>query len=143
MSQLSALDAKLINQGKKWHPHDVAAIAMNERLGQGVTERHSTSLHEDLSKTAQTIRDAEQRVVTCMETLAATSKDVQARTKQCVSTSKDYANQLSDQLVRIDKILGKDFEQRLAHLERFTAALAQLNKLHHDGKLDKLLGALK
>ena len=50
-------------------------------------------------------------------------------TKVLISRCKDLAGQVGDAMARIDKVVAKDFEQKLSQLERFVAAMATLDDL--------------
>lgn len=139
---MTPLQAKQVASGKLHTPHHIA-LAVAGDGGKSVADRHATTFAQELDDTAKTIQDAEQRIVNCLQSLTEASKSAQARAKVCVSASKDYANQMADQLIKVDKLLGKDFGQRLEQMERFVSALNQLNALHNDGKLAKLLEVLK
>ena len=61
--------------------------------------------------------------------------------KSLVSRCKDLAGQVGDAMSRIDKIVSKDFEQKLSQLERFTAAMRELDDLKRNGRLDDIIDA--
>ena len=89
------------------------------------------------------IEKASDRLSTALAELVAKEKLVVSESKASVARVKDMTNQMGDQLARVSKILGSDFEGRLSQLERFACALEQLKRLEDDGKLDKLLAALR
>jgi hypothetical protein len=65
------------------------------------------------------------------------------RTKDAVSRAKDSAAQMADAMNRITKVLGPDFEKRLAQLEHLTTCMERLAALDGKGKLAPVLAALR
>jgi hypothetical protein len=45
-------------------------------------------------------------------------------------------------MARVDKVVVKDFEVKLAQLERFVAAMQALDQLKRTGTLDAFVGAM-
>jgi hypothetical protein len=62
--------------------------------------------------------------------------------KRLISTSKDIAAKVGDAMARVDKVVVKDFEVKLAQLERFVAAMQALDQLKRTGTLDAFVGAM-
>ena len=69
--------------------------------------------------------------------------DTKEKATTAISRAKDQANQVSDAMNRITKMLGPDFEKRLAQLVTLTDCLERLAALDKAGKLDPLLKALR
>ena len=61
--------------------------------------------------------------------------------KVLIGRCKDLAGQVGDAMARIDKVVAKDFEQKLSQLERFVAAMATLDELKRNGRLDDVVAA--
>ena len=61
--------------------------------------------------------------------------------KVLIGRCKDLAGQVGDAMARIDKVVAKDFEQKLSQLERFAAAMAALDELKRSGRLDDVVAA--
>lgn len=97
---------------------------------------------DGMDETAAALDAARQRVLKASDGLVDAENDIAERSRKAIARSKDVANQLTDQLARVNKILGTDFEARLAQLERFTAAIETLARLDKDGKLQALMAAI-
>lgn len=75
--------------------------------------------------------------VAIFEAEAALAKNAKVLIGRC----KDLAGQVGDAMSRIDKVVSKDFEQKLSQLERFAAAMATLDELKRSGRLDDVVAA--
>jgi hypothetical protein len=75
--------------------------------------------------------------VAMFEAEAALAKNAKVLIGRC----KDLAGQVGDAMSRIDKVVSKDFEQKLSQLERFAAAMAKLDELKRSGRLDDVVAA--
>ena len=75
--------------------------------------------------------------VAMFEAEAALAKNAKVLIGRC----KDLAGQVGDAMSRIDKVVSKDFEQKLSQLERFAAAMATLDELKRSGRLDDVVAA--
>jgi hypothetical protein len=69
--------------------------------------------------------------------------DIMDKSKTLTQKSKDYANQVGEALARIDKVLVKDFENKLGLLERFVIAMTALAELEKNGYLAKISSSFK
>lgn len=96
----------------------------------------------EMDETASSLDEAKQRVLKAVDGLVHAENDIADRSKKAIARTKDVANQLSDQLNRVNKMLGPDFETRIAQLERVAAALETLSRLDKDGKLQTVMAAL-
>lgn len=77
--------------------------------------------------------------VAMFEAEAALAKNAKVLIGRC----KDLAGQVGDAMARIDKIVAKDFEQKLSQLERFAAAMTTLDELKRSGRLDDVVAAFE
>ena len=75
--------------------------------------------------------------VAMFEAEAALAKNAKVLIGRC----KDLAGQVGDAMSRTDKVVSKDFEQKLSQLERFAAAMAKLDELKRSGRLDDVVAA--
>lgn len=115
-------------------------MAVNEKDRRvSVTEKQVIQAYQDA---AEAFTAAESRLRTALDKLVDAEAELQAKSKNAISRSKDVANQLGDSLARVNKMLGPDFELRLAQLERLASAMTALNAINQEGKLDALLTAL-
>lgn len=77
--------------------------------------------------------------VAMFEAEAALAKNAKVLIGRC----KDLAGQVGDAMARIDKVVAKDFEQKLSQLERFAAAMTTLDELKRSGRLDDVVAAFE
>lgn len=76
-----------------------------------------------------------------MQAIAAAEIAVMERARQMISTGKNLAGQVGDAMARIDKVVVRDFEVKLLQLERFVAAMKDLDDLKRNGRLDALMAS--
>jgi len=77
-----------------------------------------------------------------MEAICAAEIAIAQKARELISTSKDIAGKVGDAMARVDKVVVKDFEVKLAQLERFVAAMQALDQLKRTGTLDAFVGAM-
>jgi hypothetical protein len=73
--------------------------------------------------------------------LAETIKTENAGKKACASV-KSTVNQIKDQLLKVDSILGDNVEHKIQQLERVAAALKTISELSGDNKTMKIVSAM-
>lgn len=76
-----------------------------------------------------------------MQAIAEAEVAVSEKARQLMSSGKNLAGQVGDAMARIDKIVVKDFEVKLAQLERFVSAMTVLDELKRNGRLDSIISA--
>lgn len=84
-------------------------------------------------------RRMDENQVAMIEAEAALAKNAKVLIGRC----KDLAGQVGDAMSRIDKVVAKDFEQKLSQLERFAAAMTTLDELKRSGRLDDVVAAFE
>lgn len=71
-------------------------------------------------------------------------KEVEASAKQVSTKIRDSAEKLNQGMARIEKLANFDRLERIVNqLERIELALSSLAKLEQEGKLDKIINAMK
>lgn len=85
---------------------------------------------------------AAQRMEAALEGLVAAEKNTTEKAKAAVGRAKETAAQLGDSLARVNRLLGQDFEARLAQVERLADALTKLAELERGGRLHGVMAAL-
>lgn len=103
------------------------------------SERH---LAHDTRDAAKELDAARRRIEEALHSMMAAEAKAKAASKESVARAKDAANQLGDALNRVTRMLGPDFESRLAQLERLSGALVTLAELEKTGNLRGILAAL-
>jgi exonuclease VII large subunit len=104
-----------------------------------MTYKHSA---QEYNAAADELMAAAQRMEQAMDGLLACEKDTSKKVKETVSKAKETAAKLGDALARVNRMLGPDFESRLAQVERLADALAKLADLDRGGKLQGIVKAL-
>lgn len=117
----------------------VDVIASNPQRRIDMSFKHTAN---EYNQAAEDINLAAERVWEAAGKLAEKEKEVSEKAKALVSRTKDLAAQLGDSLGRVNRILGPDFEARLAQLERMTASLETLADLERSGRLQSVIKAL-
>lgn len=92
---------------------------------------------------ANEVAAAKLRLHEAMGHLIDTEKELAVQGKASIARMKDLANQLGESMVRLNKMLGPDFDGRIEQLERVTKSLSVLSELNSNGRLASLLDALK
>ena len=110
-------------------------------------ERRIYMAHQHTAETynaaAAELEAATVRMDSALAALMDSEKATTEKAKQAIGRAKDSAAQIGDALTRVNKLLGTDFESRLAQLERTAAALEKLAELDKAGKLAGVIAALK
>lgn len=132
------------NEAKDWKGftedavRDMAATNLNRRIY--MAHKHATDTYN--AATAE-LESAANRMYGALQTLIECEKDTTEKAKQAIGRAKDSAAQIGDALARVNKLIGPDFEARLAQLERTATALDNLAELDKAGKLAGVIAALK
>lgn len=95
-----------------------------------------------INETIDNLEEAKTRVLEAVNKLVKAEDEVAERSRKAIARTKDVANQLADQLNRVNKMLGPDFEIRLSQLERMAAALDTLSRIEKEGKLQSIIAAI-
>ena len=97
---------------------------------------------ETYNSAAAELESATKRMDDALNALLASEKATSEKAKSAISRAKDSAAQIGDALARVNRLLGSDFEVKLAQLERTAQALSQLSDLDKTGKLSSVIAAL-
>jgi hypothetical protein len=82
------------------------------------------------------------RIQTLYASLLAKESEIVSRTSKHTSVLKDQSNKIAESMIRIDKIIGDRFEDKLLKLERFADAMTIISKLAANGDLEKIMSSL-
>lgn len=96
----------------------------------------------EYDEAASELSAAAQRMEAALEGLMLAEKNTSEKAKAAVGRAKDTAAQLGDSLARVNRLLGHDFESRLAQVERLADALTKLAELERNGRLQGVIAAL-
>jgi hypothetical protein len=97
---------------------------------------------ETYNSAAAELEAATKRMDDALNALLESEKATSEKAKAAISRAKDSAAQIGDALARVNRLLGTDFEAKLAQLERTAAALSQLAELDKSGRLAGVIAAM-
>jgi exonuclease VII large subunit len=97
---------------------------------------------ETYNSAAAELEVATKRMDDALNALLESEKATSEKAKAAISRAKDSAAQIGDALARVNRLLGTDFEAKLAQLERTAAALSQLAELDKSGRLAGVIAAM-
>jgi hypothetical protein len=117
-----SLHAKRELNYNKTHQKSLAETVASEYLMEGTKQ---------MIEYANIYKDSFNEMVNLQTVLVDTAKTMSQK-------SKDYSNQVGEALARIDKVLVKDFENKLLLLERFVVASKEIAELEKSGMLSKI-----
>lgn len=137
MSNDSLKDLTEIKNGAMHHT-DVAEI---------ITEDHSKNSR--LKKGAKYLLEAEQRYSNAADLLIKTNDRLIVETdalskksKQACAAVKSTVNEIKDQLLKVDNILGDNVEHKIKQLERVALALTTISELASDKQTMAVVAAM-
>jgi hypothetical protein len=139
MSKAETLAGKVATEGITSRK-DAIAIAESIRMGGRTMTRIDATAK--FGEAADLLDVSFARLNHNLRALAEAEKMTCEESRRLISTSKDIAGKIGDAMARIDKVVVKDFETKLAQLERFVAAMQALDQLKRAGTLDALVGAI-
>jgi hypothetical protein len=117
---------------------DMAVNNLARRVN--MAHQHASSIYNDA---AAEMEAATKRMDDALNALLDSEKATTEKAKAAIGRAKDSAAQIGDALARVNRLLGNDFETRLAQLERTATALEKLAELDKTGKLAGVVAALK
>ncbi|MGV0960147.1 MAG: hypothetical protein ACOYB1_09950 [Limnohabitans sp.] len=116
---------------------DMAVFNLDRRIY--MANQHAS---ETYNAAAIELEAATKRIDEALNALLESEKKTSEKAKAAISRAKDSAAQIGDALTRVNRLLGSDFETKLAQLERTAQALSQLADLDKTGKLSSVIAAL-
>jgi exonuclease VII large subunit len=117
---------------------DMAVSNLERRIG--MAKKHDAVTYNSAS---EDLEDAANRMDAALQKLLASEKATTEKAKAAISRAKDSAAQVGDALARVKKLLGADFENKIAQLERMATSLEKLAELEKTGKLSAVISAMK
>lgn len=116
---------------------DMVMINLPRRTRMGY--KHAAN---DYEAAADELDTAAKRMETALNGLLLAEKNASEKAKAAVSRAKETAAQLGDSLSRVNRMLGSDFETKLALVERLADAMTKLAELERGGRLQGVIKAL-
>jgi cell division protein ZapA (FtsZ GTPase activity inhibitor) len=138
MSKITKRVERVINEGFSTK-EDVLCTAKMINAGKQTVTQEEALKH--LGEAADTLDVAFKRMRHNMDVLHSSEVNLAKEAKALTSRCKDLAGQVGDAMTRIDKVVTKDFDQKLAQLERFVCAMSALHEMKRSGDLDAVIGA--
>lgn len=133
-----ATQAKL-KAGTHFKSSDIAeGMAVDDTLGHGRVNNSSRTMEQAAIRfdaATELILSANDRV------LSETIRTEKQSKKACASV-KSAVNEIRDQLIKVDSILGDNVEHKIQQLERVAAALKIISELSGDSKTMSIVSAM-
>lgn len=118
----------------------VTNMVMNELpRRKGMAYKHTATQYD---AAADELNAAAKRMEAALDGLVLAEKNASDKAKTAVSRAKETAAQLGDSLSRVNRMLGPDFETKLAQVERLADAMLKLAELERGGRLQGVMKAL-
>ncbi len=128
------------SRGVAFRPSTVTDMVMHDiSRRKTVSYKHSAAEYDAATNE---LNDATNRIEAAIDRLVQAEKNTSEKAKSAVGRAKDTAAQLGDALNRVNRLLGQDFETRLAQVERMAEALSKLAELERTGRLQGVMKAL-
>lgn len=107
-------------------------------------QRRAKDMNTDFSKAQSTTEEAIELFARSLSRLSAAEKQVSESTKKAAGSVRKSANELGDTMQRLLKTADIDRLERYATvLERMATAMQALATLEIDGKLDRIVSAIR
>ncbi len=105
--------------------------------------------HVRLNSSSKSMDEAAKRFNTSMELildannkLLDESKRTEVQSKRACSSVKSMVNEIRDQLIKVDSILGDNVEHKIQQLERVALALKTISEISSDNKTMSIVSAM-
>ena len=122
-------------------PVENVAKQMVEKNDEIIT-RFMTEQEKKIKTSMDCYKQAASALFDASNKMRADADEAAKNGKALVSKVKDMANQMTDSMNRVTKILGSDFESRITQLERLADAMERLQSMQKDGSLQEVIKAL-
>lgn len=96
----------------------------------------------NLEKSTQQFNEAATNILGASDRLHQNMDVLSKKAKDSVGRAKDCAAQMTDAMNKISRLLGTDFDARLAQLQQLTECLERLSALQDSGKLEQMMKAI-
>lgn len=104
--------------------------------------RHMNTASANLEKATKQFEEAATNILGASDRLHQNMDALSKKAKDSVGRAKDCAAQMTDAMNKVSRLLGADFDARLAQLQALTDCLERLSALQQDGKLEQMMKAL-
>ena len=126
---------------KRGVPARTLAYSVAEDAG-NIIGRHMNRSSVNLDTATQNFDVATKTILGASNALHEQMDALSKRAKDSVGRAKDMAAQMTDAMNKVSKLVGPDFENRLAQLEQLTSCLERLAALQAAGKLAPMIASL-
>lgn len=139
-NDVSSLEAQAkVKAGTHFKASDVAInIASDEELKVGRV-RNSTKA---MDIATERFNKAMTLVLEANDHLLNETKRMEIQSKKACASVKSTVNEIKDQLIKVDSILGDNVEHKIKQLERVAFALKTINELSGDNKTMNIVSAM-
>ena len=122
----------------------VESVAKETVLNNGVIKRKENSMKEQFEIAESVLEDSRKRFEHTLTKLLESEQSVSEQTKKVSGNVRKAANELSEGMVKIQKLADFDKLERYTELlERCAQAITILAELEQNGKLSKVINAVK
>ena len=136
--------AKIDKRGPLWRVEDLREhIAADANVGNPITRRTKT-VTPDYEAAAEAMAGAKKMFMTELDALNAAQSMLASSAKAASTNIRKASNEIHEGVQRVEKAANFDrLERQVCVLERAAAALTILADLEKDGRLSRLLSAVK
>lgn len=85
---------------------------------------------------------ATDRIMAANDRLLKAAKEIEDQSKKACRSVKSTVNEIKDQLIKVDSILGDNVEHKIKQLERVASALKTISELSNDNQTMKIVSAM-
>ena len=138
--------AMVDKHGPKWFSKDVHDYVVSEINldGGSYFTRGAKQLNKDYEKAVEILNAQENLLQNSLENLKKLTNEIQDGVKIVSADVRKSTNELANGLLRIEKQANfANLERYVSLLERAASAMQSLSDLEKQGKLEKIVGALK
>lgn len=131
-------------RGDSWRMSEVRDMCVQDILIGNHFQRRAKTVSDDLKTATKTCEGAQQLFNTTFDAMLKAQERVTEGAKRTSTSIRKSTDELGQAMARLEKAVNFDrLERCVALLERSASALSTLAQLEQDGKLDKVIAAIK
>ena len=128
-----------LNAGTHFKASDIAkGMSVDDGLEYGRINNSSKSMED----AAKRFNSAMMLILGANDKLLNEAKRTEDQSKKACSSVKSTVNEIKDQLLKVDSILGDNVEHKIQQLERVASALKTISELSGDNKTMSIVSAM-
>ncbi len=132
-------------EGIAFNSEDLSAVIAKETvINNGVVKRKENAMKEQFETAESSLEDSRKRFEHTLNKLLVSEQAVSEQTKRVSGNVRKAANELGEGMIKIQKLADFDKLERYTELlERCAQAITILAELEQNGKLSKVINAVK